>query len=103
VRDRELFNAMTEAAYRASQACLAQGYGLGDKVTEDSAWAAAHEVYVRERPEEAPISRYSVPVPVTARAPTPVPAPALLPAPPVDAVDVTEPRHSRYEDDDEPF
>lgn len=52
MRDRELFALMADAARRATEACLAKGYSRGDKVTGDSARAAAEEVYRRERPED---------------------------------------------------
>lgn len=52
MRDRELFDAMADAARRATEVCVSKGFGVGDKVTKDSARAAAEEVYRRERPED---------------------------------------------------
>lgn len=52
MRDRELFDAMADAASRATAACVAAGYSVSDKVTKDSAFAAADEVHRRERPED---------------------------------------------------
>lgn len=52
MRDSELSREMSKAARLATDACLAAGYGRGDKVTKDSAFAAAQEVYRRERPED---------------------------------------------------
>lgn len=52
MRDSELSRLMSEAARLATNACLEKGYGRSDKVTRDSARAAAEEVYRRERPED---------------------------------------------------
>lgn len=52
MRDSELSRLMSEAARAATDACLEKGYGRSDKVTRDSARAAAEEVYRRERPDD---------------------------------------------------
>ena len=52
MRDSELGRLMSEAARKATDAAIAAGHGRGDKVTKDSARAAAEEVYRRERPED---------------------------------------------------
>lgn len=52
MRDADLSRLMSEAARKATEAAIAAGYGRGDKVTKDSAFAAAEEVYRRERPED---------------------------------------------------
>jgi hypothetical protein len=52
MRDKELSTLMAQAAWKATEACLARGYSRSDKVTKDSARAAAEEVYRRERPED---------------------------------------------------
>jgi hypothetical protein len=49
---KELADLMAQAARRATVACIERGYSRGDKVTKDSARAAAEEVYRRERPED---------------------------------------------------
>jgi hypothetical protein len=51
--ERELFDKMWQAAWRASQECQARGYSLSDKVTKDSARAAADEVFRQHRPAES--------------------------------------------------
>lgn len=56
--DRELFTLMWQAASRATDAAIAAGHRRDSQVTKDSAWAAAHGVYLRERPDEAPTSRF---------------------------------------------
>jgi len=50
--DKEVGRLMSEAARRATAACVAAGYGLSDKVTKDSAFAAADEVHRLHRPED---------------------------------------------------
>jgi hypothetical protein len=50
--ERELFDKMWLASWKATQQCQAQGYGLGDKVTKQSARAAAEEVYRQYRPQD---------------------------------------------------
>lgn len=52
MRDKELASLMAEAASKATAACLVRGFSRHDKVTKDSARAAAEEVYRRERPED---------------------------------------------------
>uniref|UniRef100_A0AAU7J893 Inositol monophosphatase n=2 Tax=unclassified bacterial viruses TaxID=12333 RepID=A0AAU7J893_9VIRU len=52
MRDRELFALMAEAAASATRVCLEKGYTRWDRVTTESARAAADAVYRRERPEE---------------------------------------------------
>jgi hypothetical protein len=55
--DRELFDAMWQASWKATEAAVAAGYGRGSQVVKDSAYHAAQEVYARERPDEAPAPR----------------------------------------------
>lgn len=43
--EKELADAMSAAAKAATEACVAQGYSRGDKVTIASAKRAAEEVY----------------------------------------------------------
>ncbi|WQY99761.1 hypothetical protein [Microbacterium phage MO526] len=50
--DRELTRAMIEASRKATEACLAAGYGRNDPVTRKSAFSAADEVHRRERPAD---------------------------------------------------
>lgn len=52
MRDSELSREMSKAARLATEACVAAGYSRQDKVTKDSAFLAAEEVYRRERPED---------------------------------------------------
>jgi len=60
----ELGRAMADAARAATEQCLARGYSRSDRVTRDSARAAAEEVYRRERPEDwAPKPAEVVPLP----------------------------------------
>ena len=54
VSERELFDLMWQAASQATLVCQSEGYGLADKVTKDSARAAAEEVYLRFRPHDPP-------------------------------------------------
>ena len=49
---KELGRAMSDAAAKATEQCLARGYSRADKVTIESARAAAEEVYRAERPED---------------------------------------------------
>jgi hypothetical protein len=85
VTERELFDLMTQAAWRATQVCRERGLGLGDRITKDSARAAAEEVYREHRPEEF----------------APAPAPALV----VPEEPVYDPRSARMEREpgEEPF
>ena len=57
--DRELFDLMWQASWQATEAALAAGHRRDSQVVKDSAWAAAHAVYLRERPDEAPTSRFA--------------------------------------------
>jgi hypothetical protein len=65
--DRQLFDLMWQASWKATEAALAAGHKRGSKVVKDSAYRAAEEVYRRERPDEAP-------------APRPIPLPFVVPA-----------------------
>jgi len=62
--ERELSQRMIEAARRATDAALAAGHSRADKVTKDSAFRAAEEVYLAERGER-PAATRSQPVPDT--------------------------------------
>ena len=50
--ERELFDLMWIASWKATQACEAQGDGRADKVTKASAFAAAEAVYREHRPQD---------------------------------------------------
>ena len=52
VTERELFDLMWQAANRATEQCVSRGLSRGDKVTKDSARAAADEVYRQYRPQD---------------------------------------------------
>lgn len=53
--DRTLGNLMAEAARRATEACLARGFGRADNITIKSAHAAAEAIYrEHRRPDPAP-------------------------------------------------
>ncbi len=52
IADVELGRLMAEAARRATDAAIAAGHGRGDKITRDSAYAAALEVHRAHRPED---------------------------------------------------
>lgn len=54
ITDRELFEKMWQASWRATEAALAAGHNRDSEVVKDSSWRAAYDVYVRERPDEAP-------------------------------------------------
>jgi hypothetical protein len=69
--DRELFDLMWQASWRATQAAEAAGHKRNSKVVKDSAWRAAQEVYAKHRPEEAPGAR---PIDLLASLPTEPPA-----------------------------
>lgn len=72
--DRELFDLMWQASWKATEAAIAAGHGRNSKVVKDSAWRAAQEVYMTHRPDEAPGAR---PVDILAALPVePVPDPA---------------------------
>lgn len=91
MRDRELLDLMTQAARRAALVAVAAGHSLGSQVVKDSAFAAADEVYRRERPEDF--------------APKPAPPVALPETPPDDPVKARLDRDVSREtsDDDVPF
>lgn len=55
--ERELSERMMAAARQATDAALAAGYRRSDKVTRDSAFRAAEEVYLAERGEKPPATR----------------------------------------------
>lgn len=75
ISDRELFNQMTQAATRATEAALAAGHRRDSDVTKKSAYAAALDVYHRERPDEAPTGYVPPAEPTPPPAPTPEPEP----------------------------
>jgi hypothetical protein len=52
VSERELFDLMWQAASRATEECVSRGISRGDKITKDSARAAADEVYRQYRPQD---------------------------------------------------
>ena len=53
---RETLARMSQAAAEATAACMARGYSRGDKVTIDSAYAAAANVLAAEStPAEKPV------------------------------------------------
>jgi hypothetical protein len=58
IPDRELFDRMTQAAYRAANAAEENGHKRDSQIAKDSAWSAAQAVYFAERPDEAPITRH---------------------------------------------
>lgn len=47
--ERELSDRMADAARRATEQCIAKGYGRHDHVTRESARRAAEDVYLAER------------------------------------------------------
>jgi hypothetical protein len=55
--DRELFDLMWQASWKATEAAIAAGHSRNSKVVKDSAWRAAQEVYMHHRPDEAPGAR----------------------------------------------
>ena len=57
IPDRALFDLMWRASWRATESAIAAGHKRDSKVVKDSAWRAAQEVYMRERPDEAPGAR----------------------------------------------
>jgi hypothetical protein len=59
--DRQLFDLMWQASWRATETALAAGHTRHDQITKDSAWSAAQAVYQRERPGEAPLTRHPLP------------------------------------------
>jgi len=59
--DRELFDLMWQASWRATQAAIEAGNRRDSQVVKDSAWTAAQAVYQRERPGEAPLTRHPLP------------------------------------------
>lgn len=59
--DRELFDAMTHAAWRATEAAVAAGHRRYSKVVKDSAYQASLAVFRAERPDEAPGAPQRVP------------------------------------------
>lgn len=72
--DRELFDLMWQASWKATEAAYAAGHSRDSKVVRDSAWRAAQEVYMHHRPDEAPGAR---PIDILAELPVePLPDPA---------------------------
>ena len=63
MKDRDLFEKMTQAAWRATEVAVTAGHRRDSQVVRDSAWSAAQAVFFAERPAEAPVSRFSTPVP----------------------------------------
>ena len=61
MRDSELFTLMWQASWKATEASLAAGNRRDSQITKDSAWSAAQAVYMRERPDEAPLTRHPLP------------------------------------------
>ena len=50
--ERELFDLMWQAAWKATEECVSRGISRGDKIAKASARAAADEVYRQYRPQD---------------------------------------------------
>ena len=65
--ETELFTLMWQAASRATEECVRRGLGRGDKITRDSARAAAEETYRQHRPDDIGAAQPAPPLPAEVR------------------------------------